>query len=218
LTILLSQPYPQLRYLLAMHFTTPVPREAVKAYGDDFAFHHPVGCGLFKMKEYTPHDRIVLVRNPNRTGENYPSSAKRGTAAELLADAGKPLPFVDRVEYRIISEPITAYNMFDQGYMDSLVVAQANAAVLLHAVKPGADMVRRGVVLREGAFPAIEYLAFNMEDPAFGGYTAEKRKLRQAISLSIDSEAYTELMNQGLGKKSEFLLPHGLGGFDPAYK
>jgi ABC-type transport system substrate-binding protein len=218
LTILLSQPYPQLRYLLAMHFTTPVPHEAVEAYADAFAFQHPVGCGLFKMAEYTPHDRIVLVRNPNCTNENYPTTAKPGTPPDLLADAGKPLPFVDRVVYRIVTEPITAYNMFDQGYMDALVIAQANAAVLLHAVKPGADMVKRGVVLREGAFPAVEYLAFNMEDPTFGGYTAEKRKLRQAISLSIDSEAYTELMNQGLGKKSEFLLPHGLGGFDPAYR
>jgi oligopeptide transport system substrate-binding protein len=70
----------------------------------------------------------------------------------------------------------------------------------------------------KGAYPAVEYLAFNMEDPTFGGYTPQKRKLRQAISLAVDSEAYTELMNQGLGVKAEFLLPRGLGGYDPNYK
>ena len=128
---------------------------------------------------------------------------------------------MNRAEFRIITEPITSYNLFDQGFFDSLGVGQANAPVLLHASKPGSSMSRRGIEMLKGAYPTIEYLAFNMEDPTFGGYTPAKRKLRQAISpLAVDSEAYVALMNQGLGVTSGFLflIPRGLGGYDPSYR
>jgi ABC-type transport system substrate-binding protein len=217
-SIALNQPYPQLRYLMAMHFTTPIAREAVDAYGDQSSLYHMVGCGLFRMAEYTPHERVVLLRNENSPGAFYPTSGPPGIDPTLLRDAGKPLPFLKRVEFRIINEPITNYNLFDQGFFDSLSVGQANAPVLLHASKPGTSMSRRGIEMLKGAYPTIEYLAFNMLDPTFGGYTPEKRKLRQAISLSVDSDSYLELMNQGLGVKAEFLIPRGLGGYDPTYR
>lgn len=217
-TVSLNQPYPQLRYLMAMHFTTPIAREAVEAYGSQSSLYHMVGCGLFRLEEYTPHERVVLVRNENSAGERYPTSGAPGIDPALLRNANQPLPFLDRVEYRIITEAITSYNLFDQGFFDSLGVGQANAPVLLHAIKPGASMSRRGIEMLKGAYPTIEYLAFNMEDPTFGGYTPEKRKLRQAISLAVDSESYLALMNQGLGVKAEFLIPRGLGGYDPEYK
>jgi oligopeptide transport system substrate-binding protein len=216
-TVSLNQPYPQLRYLMAMHFTTPIAREAVDAYGNESSLYHMVGCGLFRLAEYTPHDRIVLVHNENSAGATYPTSGAPGIDRALLRDAGKPLPFLKRVEFRIITEPITSYNLFDQGFLDSLSVGQANAPVLLHASKPGTSMSRRGIEMLKGAYPTIEYLAFNMQDPTFGGYTPDKRKLRQAISLSVDSESYVELMNQGLGVKADFLIPRGLGGYDPSY-
>jgi oligopeptide transport system substrate-binding protein len=217
-SVSLNQPYPQLRYLMAMHFTTPIAREAIEAYADQSSLHHMVGCGLFRLKEYTPHERIVLVRNENAAGETYPTSGPPGIDPALLRDAGKALPLLDRVEFRIISEPITAYNLFDQGFFDSLGVRQANAPVMLRASKPGSSMSRRGIEMLKGAYPTIEYLAFNMEDPTFGGYTPEKRKLRQAISLAVDSDSYVALQNQGLGFKAEFLIPRGLGGYDPAYR
>jgi oligopeptide transport system substrate-binding protein len=217
-TVSLNQPYPQLRYLMAMHFTTPIAREAVEAYRDQSSLYHMVGCGLFRLAEYSPHERIVLVRNENAAGETYPTSGPPGIDPALLRDAGKALPFLKRVEFRIITEPITSYNLFDQGFFDSLSVGQANAPVLLRASKPGSSMTKRGIEMLKGAYPTIEYLAFNMEDPTFGGYTPEKRKLRQAISLSIDSASYVALMNQGLGVAAEFLIPRGLGGYDPKYQ
>ncbi len=217
-SVAFNQPYPQFQYIMAMHFTTPIPREAVEKYGDLFALHHLVGCGLFRLEEYTPRKRIVLVRNENSPGALYPTVAPPNAEPRLLVDVGKNLPFLNRVEYRIITEPITNYNLFDQGYFDSLGVGQANAPVLLHSIRPGTSMKQRGIEMLKGAYPSVEYLAFNMEDPTFGGYTPQKRKLRQAISLAIDSESYVEIMNQGLGVKTEFLLPRGLCGYDPNYK
>jgi ABC-type transport system substrate-binding protein len=75
--IRLNQPYPQLRFLMAMHFTSPVPREAVQKYKDEFA-RHPVGSGEYVMTEYTPKQRIVLQANPNRRPETYPTEGDPG--------------------------------------------------------------------------------------------------------------------------------------------
>ena len=91
-TVSLNQPYPQLRYLMAMHFTTPIAREAVEAYRDQSSLYHMVGCGLFRLAEYSPHERIVLVRNENSAVETYPTSGAPGVDPVLLRDAGKRLP------------------------------------------------------------------------------------------------------------------------------
>jgi len=48
------------------HFTAwPVHRISVEAFGSDFVHpEHMVTNGPFRLKEFTPNDRIVLVRNP----------------------------------------------------------------------------------------------------------------------------------------------------------
>src|SRR5205823_9953027 len=46
--ILLNQPYPQLRFLMTMAFTTPLAHEAVERYGEGLA-RHAVGCGPYVM-------------------------------------------------------------------------------------------------------------------------------------------------------------------------
>ncbi len=217
-TVLLSQKYPQLRFIAAMHFVSPTPREAVEKYKDEFTLRHPVGCGPFKLDEYIPRDRVVLVQNPNHDYEKFPTDAKPGTIPGALAGRGKPIPFVKRIVFRILTETVTSFNLFDQGYLDSWGIGQANAQVMLRSLRPDSAMTKRGVTTQKGAYPAIEYAVFNMEDPTFGGLEPEKKKLRQAISLSLDTDAYISLMWQGLGKHLDFMIPSGLGGYDPNYK
>ncbi len=52
--IILNQPYPQLRFIMAMAFTSPLAHEAVERYGRELA-RHPVGCGAFMMTSYKPN-------------------------------------------------------------------------------------------------------------------------------------------------------------------
>ncbi len=212
-----NQPYPQFRFIMAMHFTTPVPREAVEKYPDTFSMQHPVGCGPFRLSEYSAHKRFVTVRNPNNTFWRYPSSAAPGTPAALMTDAGEVMPFVKRMVFTEVLEQVTGDNVFEPGSLDSWAVEQGNAQFMLSAIRPGATMTQRGVKMETGAYPSIFYCGFNMNDPTYGGYTPAKRKLRQAVSLSIDSEEYISLMYQGLAKKSEFMLPQGLTGYDPTF-
>ncbi|MDQ3814902.1 MAG: ABC transporter substrate-binding protein, partial [Armatimonadota bacterium] len=217
--ILLNQPYPQLRYLMAMHFTTPLAHEAVERYGKELA-RHPVGCGPYRLTEYTRKRRIVLEVNPNRRPEFYPTEGEPGDrAAGLLQDAGKPLPLTEKVVYTTVREAITGWNLFLQGYMDTWSVTQENfRQAISRQGNLTPQMKSKGIRLRRSVDLNISYFAFNMTDPVVGGYTPEKRKLRQAISLAIDAQSFIDLFSQGIGRTAEFLVPPGLFGYDPNYR
>lgn len=204
---------------MTMHFTTPIPREAVEHYGPDFA-RHPVGCGTFMMEEYRPKQRIVLAKNPNRMYETYPASGDPGDdEAGFLADAGKPLPLLDKIVFVWCKEGVTSWNLFQQGYIDSVGVTKDNFNQVLQG--PGrlsSEMTRRGIAMQKSSDPATSYFAFNMKDPTWGGYTDRGRKLRQAISLCIDRDQYISVLFQGLGQPAESILSPGLFGYDANYR
>jgi ABC-type transport system substrate-binding protein len=216
--VLLNQGYPQLRFLMAMHFTTPIPREAVELYGDAFSVRHPVGCGPFMVKELKLRDRMVLVRNPNCTWDTYPKDRRPGDDPDLTGPVAERIPFVDRIEFLSLGEPLAQYNLFQQGYLDSISAGYSTAQVIHGATGLDPEMRAAGVKLVDNPWPGYFYLAFNMEDSVFGGYTEAKRKLRQAISLAVDSDAYIQIICQGLGQKADFCIPPGLFGYEAGYR
>lgn len=213
----LNQPYPQLRFFMAMSFTSPQPREAIEKYGKSYGLQHVVGCGPYVFKEYVPSDHIYLERNPNAPKELFPTSTDPQFAS-VLAEAGKPVGKLKGIYLPILKEPVTTYNLFQQGYLDTLVVGATNAAMVPAANGLSNEMKARGVGLNRNVLIQTRYMAFNMDDPVFGGYTPKKRKLRQAISLSIDADSFINVVTQGMDVKSEWILPPGLPGFDPTYK
>jgi ABC-type transport system substrate-binding protein len=217
--ILLNQPYPQLRYLMAMHFTAPLAKEAVDRYGKELA-RHLVGCGPFVMTEWSKKQRIVLEVNPNRPPEYYPTEGEPGDReAGLLADAGKRLPLVDKVIINLIRENVTGWNLFLQGYQDFWYVTQENyQQVMSRAGQLSPEMVSHGVKLHRATEPNIYYMAFNMRDAQVGGYTPKKRKLRQAISTAIDAQAFIDLFSQGNGTPAQWIVPAGIYSYDPSYR
>ena len=67
--------------------------------------------------------------------------------------------------------------------------------------------------------PAIFYVGFNMGDPVLGAPAGERgRKLRQAMSLAVDSHQYLELFLNGRGVEAQTPLPPGIFGYDAGYK
>lgn len=218
-TVHLNTSYPQMRYLMAMHFITAIPREAVEKYGDDaFGTSHLVGCGAYRVEEYIPGQRLVLTRNENNHFEHYPTEKDPNDPPEMLQDAGKPLPVTEKVVYTHNTEPLSAYNLFQQGYLDTAGASFASIQVMPAAAALTPEMKAKGVVLHKGVQSAIDDLAFNMKDPVFGGYSEKQRKLRQAISLSLDANAYVDIIDQGMGQTAEFILPPGVDGYDPTYR
>jgi len=219
LRIVLNQPYPQMRYLMAMHFTTPQAREAVEKYQGEYA-RRPVGSGAYTMTDFKPKQRIVLSANPNRHKAMYPSEGEASDKTEgLLDDAGKDLPLAPKIVFDIIKEATPSWNLFQQGYLDAAGVGSTNYQ---QAITPSGslspDLIKRGVQLRKDTQVNVYYCAFNMNDPVWGGLDEKRRKLRQAVSLSIDANEYIDLLLQGNGKPAEWVLPPSVFGYDPNYK
>ncbi|HEY8241395.1 MAG TPA: ABC transporter substrate-binding protein, partial [Kiritimatiellia bacterium] len=190
----LTAPYAQLLWVLAMHHAVAVPREAVETYKDNFPTH-PVGTGPYILKSWRRNYNLEYVRNPKwqETGraDCYPTNGGPGDAeAGLLADAGKPLPLVDRIVTYHVSDPTTQWLMFLRGELDRSDISRDNWSVVLDSQRQLLpDVAARGIRLTIGSDMSIGYVGFNMDDPVLG----KNRKLRQAMHCAFKSDDWLKL-------------------------
>jgi oligopeptide transport system substrate-binding protein len=219
--------YPQFIYWLAMPFFAPIPFEADRFYaqrgmneGRNLTLDwYPVGTGPYMLSENNPNARMVLSRNPNFRGEAYPSEGEPGDAAAgLLADAGKTMPFVDRIVFSREKEGIPYWNKFLQGYYDRSGIASDNFDQAVQFSVEGQatltpEMERKGISLRTSVGTSTFYLAFNFLDPVVGGLSESTRKLRQAISIVVDFEEFISIFANGRGIAAMGPIPPGLFGY-----
>jgi len=225
--------YPQFVYWLAMPFFAPVPWEADRFYsqramndGRNLTLDaYPVGTGPFMLAQYDPNFRIVLEANPNFRGEPYPSEGAPGDAAAgLLADAGKRVPFVERIVLSREKESIPLWNKFLQGYYDSAGISSDNfdQAVRVGVAGDAAltpEMQDRGIRLVTSVAPTTFYLAFNFNDAVVGGGKGDARaherarRLRQAVSIAMDWEEFISIFANGRGIAGMGPLPPGIFGY-----
>ncbi len=234
LEIVLDAPDPQILYWFAMPFTAPMPWEAVTYYdgdkGRDRLADHPVGSGPFMLKHYDKQFLMVLERNdawyghrnPGAPGATFPSD---GDARDIedgvidLAYFNRAMPFLERIEFRRERESIPRFNKFLQGYYDSGGILKESFDAVIQNDRLSPEMAARGMRLDKTIEPSIFYIGFNMDDPVVGRAAGERgRKLRQAMSLVIDSEIYLELFANGRGVPAQSPLPPGLFGYDPDYR
>ncbi|MEA3639875.1 MAG: ABC transporter substrate-binding protein [Lamprobacter sp.] len=217
--------YPQFVYWLGMPFFAPMPWEAEALYGQRGMKQnnltldwYPVGTGPFMLSENNPNLRMVLTRNPNFHGEGYPTQGMpEDQAAGLLADAGKPLPFIDRAIYSLEKESIPYWNKFLQGYYDSSGISSDafDQAIQFDAAGEAGltdEMREQGIELLTAVQTSIWYMGFNMLDPLLGGDTERARLLRQAISIAVDFDEYISIFANGRGLEGQGPIPPGIFG------
>lgn len=236
LRIVLSEPYPQLLFWFAMPFTAPVPWEAVTYYdGEEGRPHfadHPVGAGPYRMAHYDKQFRIVLEKDPNWYGARHPewkapaaTFPSEGNPGEEDAErldpnyVGRALPFIERIEFRREKESIPRFNKFLQGYYDASDIIKESFDQVVQNDALSAEMTQRGMHLKKTVEPSVFYIGFNMENPVVGAPGGERsRKLRQAMSLVIDSEEYVTLFFNGRGLPAQSPIPPGIFGYDHEYR
>ena len=218
--------YPQFAYWLAMPFFAPVPPEADRFYDQPGMLKknltldwYPIGTGPYMLTVNNPNRQMVLERNPYYGGETYPAEGEPGDAAAgLLADAGKPLPFIDKVVFSLEKEQIPYWNKFLQGFYDASGIASDtfDQAVQFSGqgdVTLSDDMAQRGIRLQTSLDPSVFYLGFNMLDPLVGGAGERARKLRQAISIAVDQEEFIAIFRNGRGVPAHGPIPPGIFGY-----
>jgi len=213
LVIKLKKPWPQMvGTALADRVTAPIAKEAVNHYGQDI-ISHPVGTGPYMLSQWQRGSYIELVRNPNFRGELYPSEGEPTDAeAGLLDDAGKMMPFADKVVWTIIEEYQPAWLLFLQGKTDISVIPKDNYNEVF---APGGELTEKmkGLNIRLKVFddPSTFWLGFNFDDPVLG----KNKPLRMAINLAIDREKFIELFFNGRHKVAHGFIPPLMPSYDP---
>ncbi|HQR57229.1 MAG TPA: ABC transporter substrate-binding protein [Burkholderiaceae bacterium] len=234
LRIRLDGKYPQFKYWLTMSFFSPVPWEVDRFYAQpgmaerNLSMNYwPVGTGPYMLTEYQENRRHVLSRNPNFRGEPYPCEGEKGDeAAGLLADCGKPMPFIDQVVFSIEKERIPHKTKFMQGYYDNPEISRFDWLLDLDYDVKNSEQVaqlfrERGIQMPKTLEISNWYLGFNWWDPVVGkGKTPEEqernRKLRQALSIAIDWEEYVRVFeSKAAGEPAMSAVPPGVFAYRP---
>ncbi|MDO8463642.1 MAG: ABC transporter substrate-binding protein [Gallionella sp.] len=174
--------YPQFAYWLAMPFFAPMPHEAERFYAQPGMRERnltldwwPVGSGPYYLSENNPNQRMVLSRNPYYNSEPYPAEGEAGDAqAGLLADAGKPLPLIDKVIFSLEKETIPYWNKFLQGYYDASGISSDSFDQAVQVSVGGEAMVTeemkvQGIRLSTAVSTSTMYTGFNWLDATVGG-------------------------------------------------
>lgn len=233
LELTLSEPYPQLRFLMAMEFMAPVPWEAIVWWngedGRDAFAEHPVGTGPYRLAVYDKRSRIVLEKNPRwhgllhpgSPGTVYPTAGAPGDRERGWLDpqyVGKPLPFVERIELSLDGQDIPAFTKFLQGYYDASGVIEESFERMVKEGGLSPDMAALGMQLDKAVTPAVYYIGFNMTDGVVGAAAGEtSRKLRQAMSLAVDSVEFARVFMNGRAVPAQTPIPPGVFGYDAGY-
>jgi ABC-type transport system substrate-binding protein len=230
LRIRLKGKYPQWKYWMQMTFLAPVPWEADAFYAQPGMAERgitldqwPVGTGPFMVTEFLKDRRIVMRRNPNYRGDPYPcEGTDEDRAAGRLADCGQKTPFVDAIVAVVEREETPRRNKFRAGFYDLEVFERVDTGLPYFVEALDSDAVREEYRARGFQFERVAdvnsyFIGFNMLDPVLGGGPtpegqARARKLRQAISIAIDWDEYSQIFPTKGGLSAMGPLPQGIPG------
>ncbi len=220
LVIKLIKPYYQLYYVLAMAFSMVTPKEAVDKYGQEF-LNNPVGTGPFmlaKSSDWVRNSKITLTKNPTWRGETYPTEGMpEDGAAGLLADAGQPLPFADKVIFTELLEDTPRWQNMVKGNFDFTEIPNDNfesAVEKTDHTKIAKSLGAKGMRLQITPNVDLTYTGINMKDPVLGNNKA----LRQAMALAQDGATLVDKFYNGRGLVAQGPIPPGLPSYDESYK
>ena len=163
----------------------PLSKKAYTTKDIDWLRSNFVGTGPFKLVEWKRDSHITWERNPDYWM--------------------KDRPYLDRIEFRYIPDPVTASAMMQAGEADMWTGAP---------VKDQADLEKKGFIRRYGycAFPAMIYP--NTKDP---DRPTSKVKVRYAIEYALDKEAMAKALGFGYYTALKMVAPEGDWGYDPDY-
>ncbi|HJU18200.1 MAG TPA: ABC transporter substrate-binding protein [Stellaceae bacterium] len=148
---------------------------------------HPIGTGPFKFLSFQPNEGIKLVRNP---------------------DYWKPgRPLLDGIEYTIIRDPSTAALAFIAGKFD-MTFPYSLSVPLMKTIESQVPKA----VCEMAPTPNNRHLLVNYHKPPFNN-----PQLRHAMALSIDRQAFVDILAHGQGEVGGVLQPPpaGLWGLSP---
>jgi oligopeptide transport system substrate-binding protein len=211
LQIKLAKVFPQFLYSLAMPFTYVVAKEAVAKYGKEF-INHPVGTGPYVLPVFDNRKHLVFSKNPTFREKYFPKDASP-EFKDMLTDAGKKLPLVDKIVVDVMVESQPAWLKFNKGETDYLYIPKDNYTTAVSNNKLSKTMTDKGVFLKVTPGLDVYFIGFNFDVKIF-----QNTNLRRAMSLAFDQKTANELFYNNTGFPAESVAPPGIAGNVPAFK
>jgi len=182
-TLHLKRPQPSLIAMLASGYTPIYSCHISPAQMRT----HPIGTGPFKFVEFKQNESIKLAKN-----ENY---WKKG------------LPYLDGIEFTIISNRATAVLAFVAGKVDMTFPTEMTKALIADIKKQDPT-----AICEIAPINVSTNLIVNRENPPFNNI-----ELRKAMALALDRKAFIDIIFQGAGDAGGTLLPppEGVWGMPP---
>lgn len=169
----LGRPQPSLLSMLASGYTPIYPCH-VTAQGMRVK---PIGTGPFKFVEFKQNEIIKLAKNPDYW--------KKGR------------PYLDAIEFPIVTNRSTAVLGFIAGRFDMTFPTEVTAAlmrdVLAQAPKSVCEMAPMNVATN---------LLINRDSPPF-----DNADVRRAVALALDHKALIDILSEGQASEGGTLLP-----------
>ncbi|MGE0526007.1 MAG: ABC transporter substrate-binding protein, partial [Bdellovibrionales bacterium] len=160
-------------------------------------------------------NKVTLNRNPNWHGGTYPTEGEPGDKeAGLLEDAGKPLPFVDKLVFLEIIEDQPRWLNLMKGTVDFAGIPKDNFDSAVKGKDLSPELTKKGMRLIIYPWPDVVYMGFNMEDPILG----KNVNLRRALSLAYDSATANEKFYNNRVIVAHSPIAPDMDGYDPGFK
>ncbi len=138
---------------------------------------HPIGTGPFKFVEFKPNEYIKVAKNP---------------------DYWKPgLPYLDGIEYTIAKNRSTAILAFVAGKYELTFAGTLTIPLTLDLEKQRPDAICQ---LPPGSVSTN--LIVNRDKPPF-----DNAELRRAMGLSLDRQAFIDILTNGQGFRAAAMQP-----------
>ncbi len=208
----LTEASPQFMYKLAMSFISPIPLEVLEYEKNDLS-QHAIGSGPFYLSQ-SDHSKEFILNKFNKYHESfYPSEGDRyANSRGFLKDSGEKIPFVDSINFKIIKDDRSRYELFMKNELDLTVLPQEFYSQVFDDVGNLKENIK-ATDIRLQTMTTLTYwwLAFNMRDPLLG----KNLYLRSAIAHAIDMNKYIQLFTNNTGQKANSILPPGIVGYDP---
>ena len=179
----LNRIVPWFDQLMTLQTFVPLRRDVVTKFGDKWTdVGNIVTSGPFKLSEYKPKSEIVVVKDDNFWGAKD--------------------THLDKITFKMIGEPKTAYQEFKRGRIDMALPRTAITPADIDVIKTQDYYVSK---------PSIEtqYMYMNTTNPALSD-----PKVRQALAIAIDRPSIIKNITKRGDKPMDTVVPSGLPGYD----
>lgn len=162
---------------------SPTWLDAVKAGTADTA--EPVGTGPFTMESYTPGDKMIVKKNPNYW---------------LKDGEGRQLPYLDEIEFRVITDSQVRATALEAGDVD--ILATSDAATV-GDLRENPELV----TLQQSQLGETNYVMLNLTKPYF-----QDKRVRCALNQALDKQDIINVIGNGVGTPANGPFAPGIEG------